>query len=284
MALPWMWHAIITPLLPELRAASSHQEADKKRPHVWWCPTGPLTFLPLHAAGRHDTPGESVIDNFTSSYTPTLRLLRQAHHQAAPAARPPLLVALPDTPGQQHLDGVIQEADAFVRRFRHAEVLRGPQATITATWKALNRCPPVAHFSCHGIQDISDPSAGHLALHDGPLPIGQISGLRLDGPGLAFLSACETSRGGAELADEAITLATAFRLAGYRHVIGTLWSISDELAPGVAEQVYEAVTLPGGAGIDARNTAAELNTAILALRHSCPGEPWLWAPYVHIGP
>ncbi len=285
-ALPWLWDAIISPLIPELHAVSSRCAGDGQRPRVWWCPTGPLTFLPLHAAGHHDVPGESVIDNFTSSYTPTLRLLRQARHQATPrtADRAPLLVALPDTPRLPHLDGVSQEADAFAKRFRHAKELRGSEATVEATRDALQQCPPWAHFACHGIQDISDPSAGHLALHDGSLPIGNISGLRLDGTTLAYLSACETSRGGAELADEAITLATAFRLAGYRHVIGTLWSISDELAPGVAAQIYEAVALPGGAGIDASNVAAALNTAVLDLRQARRGEPWFWAPYVHIGP
>jgi tetratricopeptide (TPR) repeat protein len=286
-ALPWLWDTITSPLMPELHAAC-HREGDGQRPRVWWCPTGPLTFLPVHAAGRHDVPGESVIDNFTSSYAPTLRLLRQARHQATPgtADRAPLLVALPDTPGQPHLDGVSQEADAFAKRFRRAKAkeLRGPEATVEATWKSLKQCPPWVHFACHGIQDISDPSAGHLALHDGSLPIGEISGLRLDGTTLAFLSACETSRGGAELADEAITLATAFRIAGYRHVIGTLWNISDEMAPGVADHVYEAVAQPGGAGIDASSTAAALNTAVLTLRQSRPGEPWFWAPYVHIGP
>ena len=87
-----------------------------------------------------------------------------------------------------------------------------------------------------------------------------------------------------ELADEAITLAAAFGLAGYRHVIGTLWSISDELASDVAEHVYQALTQPGRSGIQADKTAAALDAAVLAARQYCKDEPWLWAPYVHIGP
>ena len=26
-------------------------ESDAKPPRIWWCPTGPLAFLPIHAAG-----------------------------------------------------------------------------------------------------------------------------------------------------------------------------------------------------------------------------------------
>jgi len=285
--LPWLWDDIASPLMPDLHAAAlSYNQANGQRPHIWWCPTGPLTFLPLHAAGRHAIAEEAVIDRFTSSYAPTLRLLRQARDHAAQGAvnRPPLLVALPDTPGHPHLPGVSQEADGFAERFSQALQLRGSHATVEATRNALNGCPSWAHFACHGIQDISDPSAGHLALYDGPLPIGEISHLHLAATELAFLSACETSRGGAALADEAITLATAFRLAGYRHVIGTLWSISDKLAPAIADQVYKALALPCGTGIDAHNTAIALNAAVLTLRQRYADQPWFWAPYIHIGP
>lgn len=285
--LPWLWDTIASPLMPVLQdAVSSYHQASGQRPHIWWCPTGPLTFLPLHAAGHHDRPGGSVLDHFASSYAPTLRLLRQAHQALQPPAGggTPLLVALPLTPGLADLPAARQEADDFARRFSDATRLCGPDATAAATLHALSDSPPWAHFACHGTQDISDPSAGHLALHDGPLSIGTISGLRLDGTDLAFLSACETFRGGAELADEAITLATAFSLAGYRHVIGTLWSISDALAPLVANTVYHALTQPGRTRLDARGSARALDTAILALRESNRTESWFWAPYIHIGP
>jgi CHAT domain-containing protein len=53
----------------------------------------------------------------------------------------------------------------------------------------------------------------------------------------AFLSACHTFTGVLSLADEAIRLASAFQVAGYRHVIATLWWISDPRAPEVADSV-----------------------------------------------
>ena len=56
---------------------------------------------------------------------------------------------------------------------------------------------------------------------------------------LAYLSACDTAiTSTAGLIDEAIHLTTAFQLAGFPHVIGTLWEINDELAVTIADAFY----------------------------------------------
>jgi hypothetical protein len=282
--LAWVWDTVVVPLLPALTAAC--HAASGQRPRIWWCRTGPLTFLPLHAAGDHGHPGDSVLDRFVSSYTPTLGLLiRARNHTAEPnGAVRPLLVALPDTPGQQPLPNADVEADDFISQFSHASQLRGTRATVSAVKRAMDDGPHLAHFACHGMQDIINPSTGHLCLHDGLLGITEIARLRLDTAELAYLSACETSVGSIQLSDESITLATAFQLAGYRHVIGTLWSISDVHAATIARHVYRELKDPRTGGIVADGAAAALDTAILALRNSRRTDPWLWAPYVHIGP
>lgn len=41
--------------------------------------------------------------------------------------------------------------------------------------------------------------------------------------------------------DEGLHLVNAFQLAGFQHVIGTLWDVDDELCGEVARIVYEAV-------------------------------------------
>jgi hypothetical protein len=282
--LAWLWDTVMLPLLPALTAACAAQAG--QRPRIWWCPTGPLTFLPLHAAGHYGGTGDSVSSRFVSSYTPTLGLLIRARGRIS---RPdqggrPLVVALPETPGQPPLPSADVEADDFSSQFGHASQLRGTRATISAVQRALEEGPYLAHFACHGTQDITNPSTGHLCLHDGPLAITEIAGLRLDTAELAYLSACETSVGSVQLSNEAITLATAFRLAGYRHVIGTLWSISDVHAPKIARHVYRELKDPHTGGIVTDGAAAALDTAILTLRNSRRADPWLWASYVHIGP
>jgi len=191
--LAWLWDAIAIPLLPVLTAACA--AADGPRPRVWWCPTGPLTFLPLHAAGHHDGSGDSILDRFISSYTPTLRLLLRTRTHVGPARENGrhLAVALPDTPGLSPIPNATVEADDFASRFGHVIQLRDSSATAAAVRQALEQSPPLAHFACHGTQDVTSPSAGYLRLHNGPLSIPEITGLRLDGAELAFLSACETS-------------------------------------------------------------------------------------------
>ena len=97
----------------------------------------------------------------------------------------------------------------------------------------------------------------------------------------AFLSACKTATGGITLPDEAITLAAALHYTGYRHVIGTLWSIYDETAAAVASQVYGRLTESGS--FDPGGAASALHAAVRSLRDG--GQPLShWTPFTHTGP
>ncbi|MFF0001452.1 CHAT domain-containing protein [Streptomyces avermitilis] len=96
-----------------------------------------------------------------------------------------------------------------------------------------------------GISDQADPSRSRLLLHDhqhDPFTVMALAPIRLDQAYLAFLSACETAlTTDARLLDEAIHLASAFQLAGYPHVIGTLWSIADDAAFTLTKAFYEGL-------------------------------------------
>lgn len=81
------------------------------------------------------------------------------------------------------------------------------------------------------------------------------------------------------MVDEAVHLAAAMQLLGYRNVIATLWSIYDHLAPDVADAVYAALTTTG-----TPDTAHALHHAVTALRAQWPTDPLVWAPYLHTGP
>ncbi|MFD6798130.1 CHAT domain-containing protein [Streptomyces cyaneofuscatus] len=169
----WLWDCIADPVL---RALGIHDAppAGAGYPRLWWCPTGLLNLLPLHAAGYHGAPQEgdaprTVIDRVVSSYTPTLRALSEASQpKRAPGGSDErmLVVALAETPGQLSLPAVKAERDLLADLFadRHT-LLEGEDAT----WESVRAALPHhvwVHFSCHGGQahGQADPAGGHSDL------------------------------------------------------------------------------------------------------------------------
>ncbi|WP_093088272.1 CHAT domain-containing protein [Pseudonocardia oroxyli] len=275
----WMWDAFARPVLDHLRL---HGPRDGVWPRIWWCPTGPLTLLPIHAAGRHDVPGESVLDRVISSYTPTVRALIDA--RSAPVEPEPgrmLFVGMPQTPGQAALPNVERE-QTLIESFLGASCtpLIGEAATRDRVLIGLSE-HGWAHFACHGEQNLADPSTGGLLLHDGPLTVTDL-GSGQHGGEFAYLSGCKTAVGGVNLPDEAITLAAALHYTGYRHVIATLWSVWDAEAAQVAADVYEAMVTDGV--LHAERAAEALHHAVRALRAARRDRPSVWTPFAHTGP
>ncbi len=248
-------------------------------PRVWWCPTGPLALLPLHAAVDPAT-GECAMDRVVSSYTPTLRTLIDARARRAGSARPgrTLLVAMAHTPGAPDL-AVQPEIDVLTRLLGdRCTLLR--DAVVADVRDRLGGHPWV-HLACHGVQDARRPSQGGVALRDGMLTVLDIAAMRLPEAELAFLSACQTAATGSALTDEAIHLAAALQVTGFRQVVATLWPVYDQTAPEVARLFYER--LAGGS--DASGAAGALNHAARGLRDAGNAAlPGVWAPYIHIGP
>ncbi|SIN08810.1 CHAT domain-containing tetratricopeptide repeat protein [Micromonospora cremea] len=289
-ALDWLWRVVAAPVLDAAAPASAPTAssgavpaAGVDWPRLWWCPTGLLTLLPVHAAGPLDG-GDGVLDRVVPSYTASLRALARARRGVPARAEPvdsALLVGMPQTPGLADLPGVAQEEEIVRQHLPRVRSLLGPAATPAAVLAALPD-QPVAHLSCHGTQDLRAPAWGHLALASGPLHVRDL--WRPAGrPGaLAVLSACETVRGGAALPDEALTLGTAFQLAGFRHVIGALWSISDALTVRLCADLYAGLAVPGGIAPD--RAAVALHRSVRRLRAALPDRPDTWAGYAHLGP
>jgi CHAT domain-containing protein len=75
----------------------------------------------------------------------------------------------------------------------------------------------------------------------------------------------------------------AFHLAGYRHVIGTLWPIYDDLARALDIEVYRHLTSQATTPPQTASTAQILHHAIRALRDECADEPTEWAAHIHVG-
>jgi hypothetical protein len=292
--LGWLWDMIAEPVLGHLGylgQAGPGQESDSQDGHsqdgptrLWWSATGALGMLPLHAAAPRCGPG--VLDLVTSSYTPTIRALAHARRQAdavtgEPGGRRALGVFLPETPGCRDLPGAADELDLLTEVFGAAlDVLTGPQATREAVLSGLPG-HAFAHFACHAMADPASPSSSRLLVHDHQQQAFTVSEvMKLDLPAeFAFLSACETARTGPALTDESIHLGSAFQIAGFRHVVATLWPVSDRQSVRMARALYQAVR-------DAGSTAAvpvALHREVRRLRAAWPDDPSVWAVYVHSG-
>ncbi|GAA2195396.1 CHAT domain-containing protein [Micromonospora lupini] len=293
--LDWLWRVIAAPVLD--RPPSTPPSADAgpparpsggagsvgEWPRLWWCPTGVLTLLPLHAAGPIEG-GDGVLDRVAPSYTASLRALTRAR-LGVPARPEPvdsaLFVGMPQTPGLADLPGVAREEEIVRQYVPRVRSLLGPTATPAAVLAALPD-QPVAHLCCHGTQDLRAPAWGRLELAGGALHVRDLWRPASNPAALAVLSACETVRGGAALPDEALTLGTAFQLVGFRHVIGALWSISDTLTVRLCKRLYDGLSVPGGIAPD--RAAVALHAAVRHLREALPDNPDTWAGYAHLGP
>jgi CHAT domain-containing protein len=104
----------------------------------------------------------------------------------------------------------------------------------------------------------------------------------LTGAELAYLSACTTALTRPDLADEAIHNTTAFQLAGYPHVIGTLWAINDSVAVEIARKIYDFLSADAGKP-DAARAAAATHQCLRSMRDRMPDAPSLWAAFIHAG-
>jgi CHAT domain-containing protein len=81
----------------------------------------------------------------------------------------------------------------------------------------------IAHFACHGQQNMQNPLESALILEDGRLEVSQIMRQSMPNASLAFLCACETAMGDEDLPDEVIHLAATLLFAGFRGAIATMW-------------------------------------------------------------
>lgn len=244
---------------------------------MWWCATGPLAFLPIHAAGYYDNevPGTKLSDFAISSYIPSLTSILKS---TVPQQDNFKLVAVtqPELPCAEEEWKLIQK---WLGNLSNTH-LSGADATVERVLEEMKKCNWV-HLACHGTQNTNAPTNSAFHLHQGDLTLSKIIQLSLPNADFAFLSACATSQGEESLSEEAVHLAAGMILAGYRGVISTMWPIKDDLAPYVADAVYTTVLDDGKP--DRTKAAGALHKAVQELRKQ-PGLDLLsWVPFVHFG-
>ena len=261
---------------------------------IWWCPTSILTMLPFHAAGpyrRADGQIRYLLDDYISSYTPTLKSLINARKGVQNRNGEERLLIVADT----KLHSAQKERDS-VRRYRRInKQLLGDRASLSSVRRALHRAEWV-HFVCHGILDEKQPFNSSLKLSDGNLTLLDIVRANIPNAEFAYLSACHTAEQGSNFAlDETLHLAAAMQFCGFRSVVGTMWKLLDRDGPFLAGAVYAHLMLAGDVTegeVKFKRAAAGVREAAIRLRDKRDEGPdgtevdtmtERWVNLVHIG-
>ncbi|WP_371657415.1 CHAT domain-containing protein [Streptomyces sp. NBC_00280] len=280
--LAWLWDTVTEPVLDALGFTGTPGEP---LPRLWWCPTGSLTFLPLHAAGHYGSGADrtrSVPGRVVPSYASGLGALLRARRDRDRAPARVLAVGVAEGDGQQPTLPEVRQEIAGLTAVVPPERLTirtGPQATRAAVMRALTEHSWL-HLAGHTQPDPERPLHTGIVLSDGPLTVLDLADQHLEGAQLAYLSACMTTLGSGRLVDEALHLSAVLQLVGYRHVVATQWHIEDQHAARIAEAVYSR--LSRGGELDADSAARALHDALDELRERA--HPVDWAAYVHRGP
>lgn len=220
-----------------------------------------------------------------SAYTPTIRALKQARTKfnsvLSTNSAKILIAAKESSPGYARLPLARDEAYCIERTivdqgvFLEKDVEVDESPTVDKVCRQLCETA-IVHFACHAYisADVSDSGI----VLDEKLSTEAVSRARVPSGALAYLSACNTAMSKAShLLDECITLCSAFQVAGFARVIGTLWKSEDSASFEIAKVFYQAM---------ASNTSTaqvSLHKAILSQRAQYGDQPSLWAGYIYSG-
>ncbi|MFF7635961.1 CHAT domain-containing protein [Kitasatospora sp. NPDC008050] len=323
--LAWLWDVAAGPVLESLGHSNRPTDGASWGRVWWvpcgLLNLLPLHAAGHHATADEEERPRTVVDRVVSSYTPSLRTLVHGRRSAStfqsasastsaaasaavpagPVAAEPraVVVAMPTTPGLPglgRLPFVADEVAVLRRQLPGLTVLAGTQTALGGTAEptkdsVLDRLAdhPIAHFCCHGSTDPAQPSRSRLLLQDherDPLTAASLTPVTLRGAQLAYLSACSTAATRpVQLLDESLHLASAFHVAGFPHVVSTLWEVDDQLSVRVADDFYTDLRTADGA-LDPGRAAHALHRAVRRVREGGPDgnrNPFFWASYVHIG-
>ena len=191
----------------------------------------------------------------------------------------------------------VSDISATWRRWKRGEPylqLTGSEATRA---HFLDDAPNkrVLHVATHAFVLDSSCGDGNPLLHSGLVFAGanhsreasiltaqQIASLDLNGVDLAVLSACNTGNGELRDGEGVLGLQRAFRIAGARSVVMTIWPVDDKVTGSYMHELYTELLIKHESTAD----AAWFSARKLLLERRAAGlstHPWYWAGYIGSG-
>jgi CHAT domain-containing protein/tetratricopeptide (TPR) repeat protein len=193
--------------------------------------------------------------------------------------------------------GEVSDVGSSWRRWNNnekAELVTGDGATL-ARFLADAGQSRVLHIATHAFLLDKECGSGNPLLHSGLVFAGgshggahsvltaqQIASLDLTGVDWAVLSACNTGNGELRDGEGVLGLERAFRVAGARSVIMTLWPVDDQATRQFMHELYAQ-------RLGQRATTADAvwdSARVVLLKRRAAGKsthPWYWAGFVGSG-
>ncbi|KAF8443201.1 CHAT domain-containing protein [Boletus edulis BED1] len=255
-----LWDAIVDAVVRNL------EPHVPKNSRVWWCPTGGAWTvghlrLVVHAYAFRPHPGPDQAERI-AGYS-QFCIHRTAKRSWLQSVR-------------QELDKVHQLLPESVQFTELIDEAATREAVLTAL-----RTHTFAHLACHGQQVAERPYDSHFAMHDGRLTLLDIVHSQVGHETeFAFLSACKTATGDVDAPDEVIHLAAALQFAGVGNVVGTMWSVDDQVVVYTVEAFYRAMVREDGV-FDSSRAARALRAATRATKDRVPLDQRI--VFIHIG-
>jgi tetratricopeptide (TPR) repeat protein len=295
--LTWLWIHAVGPSLDQLSSSLQNNTA-QDLPRVCWVTNGLLGMTPLHAAALDASkPSKNAMSLVSSSYASSLESLAYSREASASTITIPrykaLMIIMPRTtgfPGELVVDPICQELNKIVSSFGNWDF----EALNTPSKGSVLEKLRTAHmviFACHGMVDSVNPSKSGILLRDDAngiperLTFQDLTSISLKHVRLACLFACSTAESSnVLLRDEVLHVTLGFQIAGFPHVVGTLWPIDDYAANAALKKLFETYFRQR----DGESVTAAFQAAVNEVRMKRNGrgirtDVISWAPFVNFG-
>jgi hypothetical protein len=210
--------------------------------HIAFIPHHELHNLPFHLIGG--TAG-TLASNFKISYLPNLHLLslnRARNFMPADISITSIGVDFESSARLQSIPQATREAKIIAGLFNQPALIN--EAVTHENVYSGFRSSKYVHIASHGSMDTAAPNFHCIYLYSPgdkveKLYAYQVLGLDLRNIELLTLSACETSLGRYDIADNLRGLAASFFMAGVATLIGTLWEVESNTSEFFFTTLYK---------------------------------------------